>query len=121
MQLDILAGLPPGLHMAADNTLDGPSLSGADMWTVDMLIAESAHLGLLAMPAEEWHTNHAAEQARMQQSDSRRLTADEVRRLKQSAASQQKLQLLVQKAGSTKLSRHEMLLKVAQDRRKRIL
>ena len=113
MQLDILARLPPVLDMAADNTSDGPSLSDADMQTVDMLVAESAHLGLLEMPAEEWRTKHAAEQARMQQSDSRRLTADEVRRLKQSAVSQQKHQLLQQKAGRGKLSRHELLLKIA--------
>lgn len=121
MQLDIPSGLPPVLHMAADNTSDGPSLNDADMQTVDMLVAESAHLGLLAMPAEEWRTKQAAEQARMQQGESRRLTADEVQRLKQSAASQQKQQLLQQKAGRTKLSRHKMLLRIAQDRRKRIL
>ena len=121
MQLQLPPGQSPVLDIAADHTSDGPSLSDAAMRTVDVLIAESAHLGLLAMPAEEWHTNHAAAQARMQQGDPRRLTADELRRLKQSAASQHTHQLLHQKADRSKLSRHQLLVKIAQDRRKRML
>lgn len=118
-QLDsTLLSTSPALSLEAASIADEPCFSDAELQKVDALVAESVDLGLLVQPSQEWQQNFAAAQTQLlDQSDSRRLSAAQVQRLKQSVASRQQQQLLQHKAGKSKLSRHDMLLKIAQSRR----
>ncbi len=119
-QLDsTLLSTSPALSLEAANIANEPCFSDAEIHKVDGLVAESKDLGLLVQPSKEWQQNCAAVQAQLlDQSDPRRLSAAQVQRLKQSVASRQQQQVLQHKAGKNKLSRHDMLLKIAQSRRK---
>lgn len=118
-QLDsTLLSTSPALSLEAASIANEPCFSDAELQKVDGLVAESVDLGLLVQPSQEWQQNFAAAQTQLlDQSDSRRLSAAQVQRLKQSVASRQQQQLLQHKAGKSKLSRHDMLLKIAQSRR----
>ena len=116
-QLDsTLLSTSPALSLEAANIANEPCFSDAEIQKVDGLVAESKDLGLLVQPSKEWQQNCAAVQAQLL--DPRRLSAAQVQRLKQSVASRQQQQVLQHKAGKNKLSRHDMLLKIAQSRRK---
>ena len=119
-QLDsTLLSTSPALTPEAANIANELCFSDAELQKVNGLVAESIDLGLLVQPSKEWRQSFAAAQAQLlNQSDSRRLSAAQVQRLKQSALSQQQQQVLQLKAGKNKLSRHDMLLKIAQSRRK---
>ncbi len=118
-QLDsTLLSTSPALSLEAANIANEPCLSDTELQKIDGLVAESIDLGLLVQPSQEWQQNFAAAQAQLiDQSDPQRLSAAQVKRLKQSVASRQQQQVLQHKAGKNKLSRHDMLLKIAQSRR----
>ncbi|DBA90245.1 hypothetical protein WJX77_003060 [Trebouxia sp. C0004] len=108
----------PALTLDAANMANEPCFSDAELQKVDRLVAESIDLGLLVQSSQEWQQTFAEAQAQLtDQSHSRRLNAAQVQRLKQFVASRQQQQMLQPKAGKNKLSRHDMLLKIAQSRR----
>ncbi len=118
-QLDsTLLSSSPALSLEAANIVNESCFSDAELQKVYGLVTESIDLDLLVQPSQEWQQNFAAVQAQLlDQSDPRRLSAAQVQRLRQSVASRQQQQVLQHKAGKSKLSRHDMLLKIAQSRR----
>lgn len=96
-------------------------ITTGDMHQVDMLVAESASLELLSKPSEEWQLTYAASQAQLlavSRLEPQKPTASEVANMRQAVAARQEQQLLLRKAGKSKLSRYELLLEVAKSRKK---